>query len=306
MLRVCRALWIGGLVLLVTACATLPRDRTQRGLYIDARKALGGEHRLGWTVDRIEIEEAAAHTEPSACMVDETSRTALIEWVRAQIAADGGPAAERFRRGEEKSDLSHVIDLEQTLALLEAVERHLPEDCPFWMAPEETFDGQHTVARRFMLIAESMGAGSLLIQSGTVRAAGGGSARILASYGFAERFQVATGAEGGGDAVLAKDEDGGLAPLGAFRFGLPLWLRLHDIDRIYDVELAAISRLNDGKLNRWGMRAAIGGGVTGLRRLGFMPSLQMWLGYEIFPAQHGDATQHALRLGTRVGFDYGF
>lgn len=286
------------------ACATLPNDRTERALYIDARKALNGEHRLGWTVDRVEIEEAAAQAEPSLCQVDPAKRKALLDWLRVQIAAEGGPAAQRYKQGEDKDDLEDLIDLEQTLALLEAAERHLPEDCPFWLTVDPSFEGEHTDAHRFVLIAESMGAGSLLIRSGEVRVAGGGSARFLGGYGFSSRLELAAGIEGGGDAVLEKADDGTLAPSGAFRFGVPTWLRLHDIDRIYDFELAAISRFESGQFKPWGMRVAIGGGVTGLRRLGFMPALEMWLGYEVFPAQDGQSAQHALRLGTRVGFDY--
>jgi hypothetical protein len=294
------------LLVVLSACASLPHDRTQRGLYVDARKALNGEHRVGWTVDRIEIEEAAAQTEPSACRVEESKRDGLLSWLRMQIAAEGGPAKARFERGDELSDLDELIEMERTLALLENVEQHVPSDCPFWSKPEAVFDGEHSVARRFLVIAESMGAGSLLIQGGTVSAAGGGSARLLAGYGFASRLELAAGIEGGGDAVLAKDEAGSLSPEGAFRFGAPIWLRLHDVDRIYDVELAVITRLKNGEFSQWGGRFALGGGVTGLRRLGIMPALELWLGYEMFPNQGDDQMQHVLRLGTRVGFDYGF
>lgn len=289
----------------LSACATLPQDRTQRGLYVDARKALNGEHRVGWTVDRIEIEEAAEQTEPSACRVEKPQRDALLGWLRLQIAAEGGPAKARFERGDDLDELDELIELERTLALLEHVEGHVPVDCPFWIKPERVFDGEHNVARRFLVIAESMGAGSLLIRNGTVSAAGGGSARLLVGYGFASRLELATGIEGGGDAVLAKDERGALSPEGAFRFGAPIWLRLHDIDRIFDVELSVITRLKNGELSQWGGRFALGGGVTGLRRLGFMPALELWLGYELFPVQDGGDAQHVLRLGTRVGFDYG-
>ncbi len=291
-------------LLLLAACATLPPDRTGRALYIDAKKALNGEHRTGWTVDRVEIEAAAAQAEPSACQVPADTRKALLRWVRLQIALEGGPAVARYRRGEKKRDLDGLIDLEQLLAVLETAEQHLPADCPFWLEPDPGFSGIHSTAHRFVLIAESMGAGSLLMRSGQVRVAGGGSARLLAGYGASARLELALGAEGGGDAILEKDEQGNLSPAGAFRFGVPIWLRLHEVDRIYDFELAAISRFENGVFRPWGMRAAVGGGVTGLRRLGFMPALEMWLGYEVFPAQGHEPAQHALRLGTRVGFDY--
>src|SRR5262245_2683974 len=47
----------------LSACATLPPTETTRALYVDANKALNGESRLGWTVDRVEIEDATAEVE---------------------------------------------------------------------------------------------------------------------------------------------------------------------------------------------------------------------------------------------------
>lgn len=300
------AAWAGALVCSsLFGCLPLPSAPTQRALYVDARKAMNAENRLGWTIDRVEVEDAAGQTEPSACQVEEAERRELRLWLAQQIASAGGPAEVSYRRGADLDDLDELIDLERTLQVLESVERHLPEDCPFWLTPDPEFLGAHSVAHRVVLIAESMGAGSLLISNGTVRVSGGGTARLLAGYGLSSRLELAAGAEAGGDAVLEKTEDGSLAPTGAFRFGAPVWLRLHDVDRIYDVELAAIARLSEGKLKPWGARIAVGGGVTGLRRLGFMPALELWLGYEIFPAQEGEPSQHAIRLGTRVGFDYG-
>lgn len=295
---------------LLTACATLPRQPTERALYIDARKALNGESRLGWTVDRVEIAEAATQAEPSACRVTPTRRKALREWVRERIAASGGQAEQQFKAGVDIDDLDEVIDLERDAALLDEVELHVPADCPFWIKPSDDFEGLHSTAHRFILIAESMGGGSLSLINRQVTAGGGGAARVFAGYGFSTHWQLAAGLEGGGDAILqkanGKDGMGGstLAPEGAFRFGVPAFLRLSDLDRIYDVEVAAVARLKDGEFNPWGARVGLAGGVAGLRRLGFMPSLQLWLGYEVFPAQNGLQTEHVLRLGTRVGVDW--
>jgi hypothetical protein len=126
----------------------------------------------------------------------------------------------------------------------------------------------------------------------------------LLGYGLSEHLQLAAGAEAGGDATLEENSEGKLVPAGGFRIGAPAWLRIVDVDRIYDVELAAIARVTDGKLTPWGGRIAFAGGVTGLRRLGFMPALQVWVGYELFPAQDDAPVQHAVRLGTRVGIDW--
>jgi hypothetical protein len=294
---------------LLTACATLPRQPTERALYVDARKALNGESRLGWTVDRIEIAEAATQAEPSACRVTPKHRKALRDWVRERIVAAGGGAEQQYRAGVHIDDLDDVIDFERVAALLEDVELHVPADCPFWITPSDQFEGLHTTANRFILIAESMGAGSLSLVANRVVAGGGGAARVFAGYGFSPHWQLAAGLEGGGDAILQKPNDkdageGALNAVGAFRFGVPAFLRLTDIDRIYDFELAAIARLKDGDFSPWGARVAIAGGVAGLRRLHFMPALQLWFGYEIFPAQNGLQAEHVLRLGTRVGVDF--
>lgn len=294
---------------LLTACAALPHQPTERALYIDARKALHGESRLGWTVDRVEIAEAAQQAEPSGCRTPERHRKALRDWISGRITALGGPAEQQYRAGIDIDDLEEVIDLERTRALLENVELHMPDDCPFWVEPSEHFEGLHSAGNRFILIAESMGAGSLSLIDRKVTAGGGGAARLFVGYGLNTHWQVAAGFEGGGDAILQKESgEGGaggtLAPEGAFRFGVPAFLRLTDIDRIYDLELAAVARLKNGEFKPWGARIGLAGGVAGLRRLGFMPSLQLWVGYEVFPSQDGLKTEHVLRLGTRVGIDW--
>jgi hypothetical protein len=288
----------------LSACASLPPTPAGRGLYVDARKALLGESRLGWTVDRVEIEQAAAEVEPSACRVEPAERAALRRWVASRIAASGGPAETQYRAGRDIDDLDDVLELERIALLLDKVELYMPGDCPFWVEPEPDFEGEHSTMRRFVLIGESMGGASLLFTRGTTRYGGGGAARLLLSYGFSPHLQLALGGEAGGDAILEENADGQLSPAGGFRFGWPAWLRFIDVDRIYDIELAAVTRLDQGRLSPWGGRVALAGGVTGLRRLGFMPALQVWLGYELYPAQDGLPAQHALRLGTRVGFDW--
>jgi hypothetical protein len=287
-------------------CATLPSQPAQRGLYVDARKALNGESRLGWTVDRVEIAEAAAQTEPSACRVLPRDRAALRAWLSQRIASEGGPAEQQYRAGKDHDELDEVIELERTRALLDDVELHLAADCPFWVKPDPAFEGLHSTSNRWLLIAESMGGGSLSFSGGRVVAGGGGGARIFAGYGIGPRWELALGVEAGGDAVLQKQQDGQgtLAAEGAFRFGVPMFLRVIDLDWLYDLELAAITRLRDGELRPWGARVALAGGVSGLRRIGLMPAIQLFVGYEIFPAQHGLDAEHVLRLGTKVGIDY--
>jgi len=291
-----------------TACAELPREPVERAYYVDARKALNAESRLGWTVDRVEVAEAAEQAEPSACRVAPERRLALRRWVAEQIAARGGPSEPQYRHGVAIESLHEVLSLERTLSLLDHVELHVPADCPYWVQPDSKFQGVHATTRRYVLLAESVGWGSLALAGGKVRAGAGGAARLFAGYGFSTHWMAAAGFEAGGDATLQKESggsnDGSLLPQGAFRFGIPAILRVTDLDRIYDLELAAVARLTEGKFTPWGARVAIAGGIAGLRRLGFMPSLQVWLAYEAYPAQGGFVMENIVRIGTRVGVDW--
>jgi hypothetical protein len=289
---------------LVSSCTTWPKGEVQRALYADVKKALAAEKRLGWTVDRVEIAQAAAEAEPSLCRVEAAERLTLKSWVTAEITRLGGASRTQYEAGKDIDDLSAVIDLERANALLDEAEHHLADDCPYWLRREPTFAGIHSTAHRFVVIVESVGGASLFITEGKVRTAGGGAARVLPSVGFGQRWQLATGFEAGGDAVLEKGDDGNLAPAGAFRMAIPAVLRLNDVDRIYDLELAAVSRFKSAHPEPWGARVALAGGVSGLRRIGFMPAIQLWLGYELYPAQGSYGAQHVLRMGTRVGLDW--
>lgn len=288
----------------LSACATLPSERSERALYIDTRKALRSESRLGWTVDRIELAEAAVQTEQSACQVAPEARASLAAWVERRIGLLGGSAARLYQRGVPKRKLGELIDLEHTRAVLAQIAEHVPADCPFWLTPSPTFTGVNTSAHRFVVLAEGMSGGSLSFARGDVRAGAGGGARLFASYGTSDRTQLALGIEAGGDAVLEHRDEGTFEPKGLFLFGLPMLARLTDIDRIYDLELAAVTGLAEGRFFPWGGRVALAGGVSGLRRMGFMPAIQVWLGYEVYPAQDGQPPRHVLRLGTRVGIDW--
>lgn len=282
----------------------MPAQPVERALYMDARKALRAESRLGWTVDRVEIVEAAVQTEQSACQVAPAHRGALKDWVAGRIDLLGGSASSQYERGVPLSDLHELIDLEHARALLTEVEAHVPEDCPFWLRPREDFSGIHTGTHRFVVLAESMGGGSLSIVRGKVRAGAGGGARLFGGYGLSERMQLALGIEAGGEAVLQSTDEGALEPEGLFRFGIPVLARFTNLDRIYDVELATVTGLTDGTFKPWGGRLSLAGGVAGLRRLGFMPALQVWVGYEVYPPQDGQPTRHIVHLGTRVGVDW--
>jgi hypothetical protein len=299
-LALCSALSAGAL----GACATLPGAPTERALYIDARKALRAESRLGWTVDRIELAEAAVQTEQSACQVTPEARASLAAWVDQRIALLGGSAARLYQRGVPKRKLRELIDLEHTRAVLAQIAEHVPADCPFWLTPSPTFSGVNTSAHRFVVLAEGMSGGSLSFSGGKVRAGAGGGARLFASYGTSDRTQLALGIEAGGDAVLQHRDEAAFEPEGLFLFGVPVLARWTDIDRIYDLELAAVTGLNEGKFSPWGGRIALAGGVSGLRRMGFMPAVSVWLGYEAYPAQDGQPARHMIRLGTRVGIDW--
>ena len=83
---------------------------------------------------------------------------------------------------------------------------------------------------------------------------------------------------------------------------MPLLIRYTNVSRVLDIEITYRTLWSDDR--RHGMRVDIGYGLTTPRVAGLMPYGLLWIGYEMFPAAHGQPMEHALVAGTRVGFDW--
>lgn len=292
-------------LLLLSACTTLPSQGPARGLYVDLRKAVDlSANTGGWVVDRVEIESQAGQALRSVCRVNAVERARLRAWLNAQIMLAGGSARATYERTGDLSDASEALTLERVRALLDYSELHADEDCPFWLAPEADFPGVEGDADRLVLWLESMGGGSVVLERSKAAIGGGGGGRILGGYGIGSRLTLAVGTEVGGHGSFVDNGDGARTIETTFTAALPVVLRITDIARIYDFEVAPVMRLdtNTGEFPP-GVRVQTSLGFTTARGSVFMPYVALYVGYEVHPAHGADPMDHAFHLGTRVGVD---
>jgi hypothetical protein len=303
-----RAMVLASLLTLVLGlgCATLPDDHVQRSLYNDLRQVVDTRQRIGWVVDRTEYEGAAPSVLQSVCQVPQEDRIELLDWLDARIDEEGGPAEAAYRReGEDLDAVKELLTLERMRGALEYADALSNDDCPFWLEPDQEFDGVQSDTYRFVLLAESLGGMSLIFRDG-VQLGGGGALRLLPGYGFTDRFTLAMGLEIGGSGAVSgvgTDEEQEIVarPTGA----LPLVLRMHDDTWVYDLELAALTQYyKDSVSFPPGARIALGAGIKTVRIGSIMPIAVGFLAYEVEPAYRDLPVSHSFRIGTRVGLDY--
>ncbi len=288
-----------------SGCATLPQPAPQRALYSDLRQIVQTRERVGWVIDRSEIEEAAPDALHSVCQVEVEQRFALLDWFEARIEAEGGPSRDSFERSGELSGLGEVMTLERMRALLEYADERAEKDCPYWMKPDAEFSGVQTDTDKFVIIAESMGRLSLLFgPDNDVNVGAGGAFRIIPSYGVSDRVTLGAGIELGGLGTLSQagdDQKLSARPIGA----IPLLVRLHDDTWLYDFEVTPMVQYHDSTIS-WppGIRGAFALGIGAVRIGSIMPVGMAYIGYEYQPTFRDLPRTHALSIGTRVDVNF--
>ena len=229
------------LALVLAGCATLPEGRAESALYVDVRKAVALRESAEWIVDRLEVAGIAESAMRSACQVDAPARERLVAWLDARIEAEGGPAEARWRRDHD-APIGEALSLERVRAVVRYADEHAHE-CPFWLDADATFDGVQTDARRLVLLAESFGGGGLIVSRGGVRLGGGGGGRLTVAWGLDQRLTIGLGAELGGIGTFGgEDTSGARALVARFTAAVPLVLRVTNLSRILDLELAPTAR----------------------------------------------------------------
>lgn len=304
--RLFRIVFACALCVACAGCATLPEQPTERALFIDLRKAVELTESTGWVVDRVQLDRNAENALRSVCQVDPALRDDLDAWISGQIALHGGPAERMYKEnGNDLGAAESVLSLERTRALLRYANDHAADDCPFWLEPSRNFDGVENDDNRFVLLAETIGFGSLAIQKDQAALGGGGGGRVLFAHGLGPQLTFGFGGEIGGVGAFTANEKGGRSLETTFTAGVPLLLRFTRFSRVLDLEVTPIVRLNPG----WdvfppGVRASAGVGILTMRASAFMPYVVLWVGYEYHPKSSSTPEDHALHIGTRVGVDW--
>ena len=300
-------LLVAALALAAGGCATLPDAPVERALYGDLRQIVDTRERVGWIIDRTEIEAATPSALQSVCQVSAEDRRHLLDWFARRIEAEGGPAELAYSdSGEDLDAIEELLTLERMRALLTHADEHAAADCPFWLGPDPDFAGVQMDTDRFLLLGESIGGLSIIFQTDKPALGGGGGLRLLPGYGFSDRLTIAAGIEVGGAGFVSQPDDGGAQTVSARPTGaVPLIVRIHDDTWLFDMEVAALTQLHDGALSLPpGLRVAAGVGIGSVRIGSIMPYALGIVGYELMPEFRDLAFSQALRIGTRVGFNY--
>jgi hypothetical protein len=297
---------VAGFVLIVSGCATWPHDPVERALYIDLTKAVQLSNDTGWVIDRVQLENNSEGALRSVCQVEPERRLALERWLDQRIQTLGGSVERVYEQhGKDLDAASDILEYERVRALLKFARARADEDCPFWLEPQPDFRGVQSDAERLVILADTLGYGSLILEGDNEALGGGGGGRLFAGYGLDAAWTLAIGAEVGGSGAFVKNEMGKRGIDTTFNAAVPVLLRLTRYSRVFDLEVAPIVRFNpDTDILPPGVRTSVAAGFSTMRSAAFMPYALLWLAYEYHPADNRGPEDHSLHIGTRVGVDW--
>jgi hypothetical protein len=293
-----------GALLLPLGCASLPRESSERSLYMDLRKMVEANEDGGWTVDRLRMQAVAEPALRSVCQVEPKTRAALDLWLVDQIARAGGPSERAyFAHGKNLSLAAEALSLERTRALLHYADSHAQSDCPYWLTPTPGFNGEQGDVRRWVLLGETQAFGTITVPEAVPALGGGG--RIFLGHGVGRQLTLALGADVAASGTFIPSSGSGRGIDAYVTLAAPAMLRLMRFSRFVDLELAPVVRFAPGQ-PAWppGGRVEVGVGFASVRTSPLMPYFTFYAGYEVHPANTASGVDHTIELGTRLAVDW--
>ncbi len=297
---------VAGVVSLASGCATFPHDPVERALYIDLTKSVQLSNDTGWVIDRVQLENNSEAAMRSVCQVEPERRRTLEAWLDQRIQTLGGSAKRVYEQhGKDLGAVGDILELERVRALLKFANERADADCPFWLEPTPGFRGVQSDAERLVILADTLGYGSLILERDNAALGGGGGGRLFVGYGLDATWTLAIGGEVGGSGAFVKNEMGKRGIDTTFNAALPVLLRLTRYSRMFDLEVAPIVRFDpDTDILPPGVRTSVAVGFSTTRSAAFMPYALLWLAYEYHPADNRGPEDHSVHIGTRVGVDW--
>jgi hypothetical protein len=160
-------------------------------------------------------------------------------------------------------------------------------------------------AERVVVLADTLGYGSLVLESKNSALGGGGGGRLLVGYGFGPEWMLAIGGEVGGSGNFVRNEMGSRSIETTFSAAIPVLLRYARYSRLIDFEVAPAVRFDpDTDILPPGVRTSVAVGFSTMRAATFMPYALLWVAYEYHPADNRSPEDHGFHIGTRVGVDW--
>ena len=267
-------------------------------LIADVERVVVAHEEAGWFIDDQEYASIVPTLLESACRVTPPARRAALERLASQ--ADTDPERLYRRQGEMTADVEAALRARRSW---EAFRRTLErtDECPFFVLPTEDFQGRQTERNKWIVHLEGGGVAEAVRMAGRLAVGGGGNGRLLLGRGFGDSISVLAGGEIGGGAVLRRPDDSDQFSL-KYLAAMPIVLRLHELNWLYDVEIAPLAMLQGDDLGlQWGAR--LGGlvGLSALRARDFLPWVGVALAVDQYFEGDGLPSAQVLRGGIRVG-----
>jgi hypothetical protein len=298
-----RAWWLA----LALYCLALPARAQDwegaRSLLSDVQRIVAAQQAEEWFSDQEALKHIGESLLASVCRASPEARAWALAGLR-KSHREAGDARTLYARDHEVSDeVTHALDIERQLLALETSLARVGE-CPFWVPPQQGFQGLQTDRKRVTYSLESGGNVQLRYTEGHWTFGGGGLGRLLVGYGFDGRYTFLAGAEFGGGAMLRPGTNASQFVINYFP-AIPLVLRTRELTWQYDVEVGPVGvfQADDTRLS-YGMRFGGTFAFTTLRRRNVLPWAGLSMGYEYYFESGGRQVTHFIRSSLRIGLPW--
>lgn len=299
--------WHVALLVVLAACSRTPapKDPTERALFRDLERHVTVSAATGWGIDKLEIDGMLESALDSVCRVDVLGRRGLRAWLDNEISRLGGPVEVAWRaRGKKLSSVSELLVLTRVRTLLDRADA-MSLDCPFWLEPENPFEGRQISENRWQLSFGGGGTASAIQQGDEQDISAGGVGRLLLGRTFARGDGLYIGAEVGGSAQFPKDAMGDRTSLViGVDLITPLVYRHTLLNTYWEVEAGWLGHASE---ENWkdidhGVHMGFAFGGRALRQRFLFPGAVLAIAWERLIVPGDDLI--TVKVGARVQFDW--
>jgi len=295
-------------LLLALACGPRrgPETPAARALYRDLQRLVTVAEAAEWTIDRHETRGLLDDALMSVCQVPNAARQELASWLDERIRVAGGPVEDAYRRHGRKLDaVDALLELTRVQMVLRAADEASTSDCPFWLAPRDSFAGRQIADDRWQLSFGGGGRGNLIVQGDQHDVSFGGSGRLLLGRAVGERWTFYGGVEMGGQASFPKDADGNRGNVVLdLELAIPVVARYRLINSYVEAETGYLMTFAERDLaSAAGFRIGLAVGARALLTRWFFPGAAFHLAYDHLTDSVEIPAQDIVRVGVQVAFD---
>ncbi len=281
----------------------MPGEPATAALHRDLERLVELADAEGWSIDRVEIEEALPPALESTCRTTLATRQQLQAWLDARIAAKGGDVARAYEeRGRDLGEVSELLMLTRVQMLLQRSNSVAESDCPFWLRETPSFRGRQILDDRWFLSLGGGGTANLVRQNGESDLNFGGGGRLLLGRGLGSYATILAGIEVAGSAAFPRDSDGERGDLTvSLDLGVPLVYRHRRVNSYWEVEAGYVAHTPEKEFDpAHGVQVGVSVGASASRRRWLFPGAAFGIHYERIAETK---VLHTIKLGFRAAID---